>query len=114
MVQKQAHVIPAIMESSIIERQGFEVYGEMQDNWTTAQIVDHFEQHYRIVTTNATDDYILENILDMFQEHELESMIMYHKIANVIECAKVAGYITELHGHYVVSIEFPSDITARK
>lgn len=107
---KQSIGIPDIMTTALMEREGAEVFKEMANEWSSTQIVDHFEANYKIIPTCAPEEVVLENILDMFEENELESMIMYHKIPNVIECAIAAGYITEIYGHYVISVEFPKGL----
>lgn len=112
MVSKQP-TIPVLVESALVERQGFEIYADMLDHWAPLQIASHFAEHYKVERLDAHESIILDAILDMLRPGELETMIRQHKVTDVIECAKMSGYVTELHDHYVISIEYPNQITSR-
>lgn len=116
MVQKQnsTFLIPQYVQSAILQRQGFAVLGEMNDSWSSFEIEDHFEQFYTAIPLDADEDYILEKIFSAFEDGEIEEMVRYHKIANIVECAKVAGYLTELHDHYIMSVTYPDALTKKK
>lgn len=112
MVSKQP-TIPVVVESAIIERQGFDVYGEMLGTWTDYEIVNHFAEHYKVVDLTAHESIVLDTLLDMLQPGELETMIRHHQVTDVLECAKLSGYVSELHDHYVVSVEYPNEVVPR-
>ena len=115
MVQKQnsTFMIPQYVQSAILQRQGFAALGEMDDLWSSIEIEQHFKEFYTVIPLDADEDYILEKVLASFEDGEIEEMMHQYKIANPFECAKVAGYLTELHDHYIMSVTYPDALTKK-
>lgn len=114
MVMQQQPTIPPLVESAIIEREGISTYAAMLDEWTLYDMANHFAENYKFERLDVHESIIIDTLLDMLPTGELEAMIRFHHVANILECAYLSGYITEMHGYYVISVNYPVDVKVIK
>ena len=91
--------------AAIKEREGWQTEQDMRLNWTEERILSHYNMYYKHFELDAPASEVKDAALDELSDKEIAVMIRRWKFTDVLELLQKEGYLTVLHGHWILSMD---------
>lgn len=94
-----------LMLAIIAEREGHDMAQAHETEKTMIELENYFEQHYKTFDLDAPLEIVIETALDIMGETAFVQMLKIHEFSDIFEMLALEGYVTQVMGVWVVSIE---------
>lgn len=91
--------------AAIKQREGWQTEQDMRLNWTEERILSHYNMYYKHFELDAPASVVKDAALDELSDKEIAVMIRRWKFTDVLELLQKEGYLTVLHGHWILSMD---------